>query len=52
MCRTAPASPAAECPGYPPPLGVARHLTDDELAASLADTLQDWDRASDLWLFG
>ena len=42
----------AACPGYPPRLGVARYLSDEEMAASLADTLQGWDRSSDLWLFG
>ncbi|WP_206997401.1 gamma-glutamylcyclotransferase [Trinickia mobilis] len=44
--------PAATCPGYPPRLGVARYLTDEQMAASLADTLQGWDGSSDLWLFG
>jgi glutathione-specific gamma-glutamylcyclotransferase len=50
--RLAPDLPAAPCPGYPPRLGVARYLTDEEMAASLADTLHGWDGASDLWLFG
>ena len=40
------------CPGYPPSLGESRLLTDEELRASLDRTLQDWDRKSDLWLFG
>jgi cation transport protein ChaC len=40
------------CPGYPPSLGESRLLSDDELRASLACTLKDWDGASDLWLFG
>jgi cation transport protein ChaC len=40
------------CPGYPPALGESRLLTDDELRASLDCTLRDWDRCSDLWLFG
>ncbi|QCP48219.1 gamma-glutamylcyclotransferase [Trinickia violacea] len=47
----APDLPAA-CPGYPPRLGVARYLSEEEMAASLADTLQGWDRSNDLWLFG
>jgi cation transport protein ChaC len=38
--------------GYPPALGIPRYLTQDELDASLAATMKDWDRASDLWLFG
>lgn len=38
--------------GYPPSLGEARLLSDEELAASLASTLEHWDGASDLWLFG
>jgi glutathione-specific gamma-glutamylcyclotransferase len=40
------------CPGYPPMLGESRLLTDEELRASLDFTLRDWDRKSDLWLFG
>ncbi|WP_240702194.1 gamma-glutamylcyclotransferase [Trinickia terrae] len=40
------------CPGYPPSLGVAQYLTDEEMAASLAGALQGWDGQSDLWLFG
>jgi cation transport protein ChaC len=39
-------------PGYPPTLGASRLLTEDELRASLAATLANWDGASDLWLFG
>jgi len=37
---------------YPPPIGNGRLLTDDELAVSLDASLSDWDRRSDLWLFG
>ncbi|MFC5431048.1 gamma-glutamylcyclotransferase [Paraburkholderia denitrificans] len=40
------------CPGYPPFLGESRVLTDAELRASLDCALKDWDRTSDLWLFG
>jgi cation transport protein ChaC len=40
------------CPDYPPALGESRLLTDEELRASLECTLRDWDRQSDLWLFG
>jgi glutathione-specific gamma-glutamylcyclotransferase len=40
------------CPDYPPVLGESRLLTDEELRASLESTLSDWDRKSDLWLFG
>jgi glutathione-specific gamma-glutamylcyclotransferase len=40
------------CPGYPPALGESRLLTEEELHASLECTLRDWDRKSDLWLFG
>lgn len=36
---------------YPPDLGEARHLTSDELAASLDRTLHGWDGHTDLWLF-
>src|SRR6202022_3862968 len=43
---------AASSFASPPTLGEARLLTDKELAASLACTLKDWDRTSDLWLFG
>jgi len=39
-------------PGYPPTLGASRLLTEDELRASLAATLANWDGTSDLWLFG
>ncbi|MFP6558008.1 gamma-glutamylcyclotransferase [Paraburkholderia sp. B3] len=42
----------APCPGYPPALGEPRLLTEAELRASLDGTLADWDRTSDLWLFG
>ena len=38
--------------GYPPSLGEAKLLSDEELAASLACAMKDWDGASDLWLFG
>lgn len=44
---------AATCPpAYPPPIGEGRLLTEDDLAASLAHTLLDWDGKQDLWLFG
>jgi glutathione-specific gamma-glutamylcyclotransferase len=42
---------AADC-GYPPSLGEARWLSDEELDASLTCVLEDWDGSSDLWLFG
>jgi cation transport protein ChaC len=45
------ASPHEPC-GYPPSLGQARLLSDEELAASLACTLEGWDGERDLWLFG
>jgi cation transport protein ChaC len=38
--------------GYPPSLGEARLLSDEELDASLACALKDWDGSHDLWLFG
>jgi cation transport protein ChaC len=38
--------------GYPPKLVETPLLTDDELAASREKTLVNWDRKSDLWLFG
>ncbi|CAB3757912.1 gamma-glutamylcyclotransferase [Paraburkholderia humisilvae] len=41
-----------DCPDYPPALGESRLLSDDELRASMNDTLSRWDHASDLWLFG
>ncbi len=44
--------PAAGDCRYPPALGEARLLSDDELAASLACALKDWDGKRDLWLFG
>jgi cation transport protein ChaC len=37
---------------YPPSLGEARLLSDEELDASLTSALKDWDGSSDLWLFG
>jgi glutathione-specific gamma-glutamylcyclotransferase len=37
---------------YPPVLGPGRLLSEEELAASLARTLTDWDGKADLWLFG
>ncbi|SAL52323.1 gamma-glutamylcyclotransferase [Caballeronia humi] len=37
---------------YPPKLVETPLLTDDELAASREKTLVNWDRKSDLWLFG
>ncbi|KVE37453.1 gamma-glutamylcyclotransferase [Burkholderia sp. TSV86] len=49
MDHPAPLLPAR---AYPPPLGEARYLSDAELAASLAAALANWDRMSDLWLFG
>ena len=42
----------ARCPNYPPSLGESRLLTEAELTESLECTLGNWDRASDLWLFG
>lgn len=39
-------------PAYPPSIGDGRLLTEDELAASLALTMRDWDGQQDLWLFG
>ncbi|EGD02812.1 ChaC family protein, partial [Burkholderia sp. TJI49] len=39
-------------PAYPPSIGEGRLLTEDELAASLAHTMRDWDGRQDLWLFG
>lgn len=30
-------------PAYPPSIGDGRLLTEDELAASLAHTMRDWD---------
>ncbi|BAN22175.1 gamma-glutamylcyclotransferase [Caballeronia insecticola] len=47
------AEPApAPCPDYPPALRESALLSDDELAASREAMLVDWDRKSDLWLFG
>ena len=40
------------CPDYPPALGESRLLSEDELRASLACTLEGWDGESDMWLFG
>ncbi len=37
---------------YPPPIGEGRLLTEAELATSLEASLADWDRRTDLWLFG
>ncbi len=37
---------------YPPMLGEPHLLTDEELAVSREATLKDWDRKTDLWLFG
>jgi glutathione-specific gamma-glutamylcyclotransferase len=37
---------------YPPMLGESRLLTDEELAVSREAMLKDWDRKTDLWLFG
>ncbi len=39
-------------PDYPPKLVESPLLTDEELAASRERTLVNWDRKSDLWLFG
>ncbi|KGB97455.1 chaC-like family protein [Burkholderia multivorans] len=39
-------------PAYPPSIGEGRLLTEEELAASLAQTMRDWDGRQDLWLFG
>ena len=44
--------PATPCPDYPPALGESALLTDEQLAASREAALADWDRKSDLWLFG
>lgn len=44
--------PGAPCPGYPPTLGESRLLSEDELRASLACMLANWDGQTDLWLFG
>jgi cation transport protein ChaC len=38
--------------GYPPKLVETPLLTDEQLAASREKTLVNWDRKSDLWLFG
>jgi cation transport protein ChaC len=45
-----PLAPVSE--GYPPKLVDSPLLTDDELAASREHALRNWDRESDLWLFG
>jgi len=47
-----PAEKTSGCDGYPPKLGESRLFTEDELRASLDRTLAQWDRESDLWLFG
>lgn len=48
----APTNSESCCEGYPPFLGEPRHLTDDELATSLAGAFSHWDRQADLWMFG
>jgi cation transport protein ChaC len=45
------ASPSP-CPGYPPALGEARYLSEDELRHSLDRTLACQDPDAGLWLFG
>ncbi|PMS36339.1 cation transport protein ChaC [Trinickia symbiotica] len=45
------AAAAGDC-AYPPALAEGRLLSDEELAASLARALKDWDGKCDLWLFG
>jgi cation transport protein ChaC len=44
--------PAPELPLYPPLLKARPLLDETQLAASLESSLRDWDRSSDLWLFG
>jgi glutathione-specific gamma-glutamylcyclotransferase len=44
--------PTLPCTVYPPALGNSALLSDEELAASREATLANWDRKSDLWLFG
>ncbi|MGA7811765.1 gamma-glutamylcyclotransferase, partial [Caballeronia sp.] len=39
-------------PDYPPVFKESRLLTDDELAKSREAALANWDRKTDLWLFG
>ncbi|AKJ69068.1 hypothetical protein PATSB16_32930 [Pandoraea thiooxydans] len=36
---------------YPPDLGIARHLSQEEMAASLDGALRHWDGKADIWLF-
>jgi cation transport protein ChaC len=39
-------------PAYPPALDESPHLSDEELACSLAESLREWDGVADLWIFG
>ncbi|WP_286799045.1 gamma-glutamylcyclotransferase [Pandoraea sp. 64-18] len=54
---TAPETPPASvssgpgCNQYPPDLGDARHLSQQELAGSLDTALAHWDGREDLWIF-
>ena len=43
---------AASVSCYPPALGEARYLTDEELAKSLDHTLSQWHDDGDFWIFG
>ena len=50
---------AVQCPwslmistDYPPNFGTSRHLSEEELVASLVASLRDWDGISNIWLFG
>ncbi len=45
------ASSGPACNQYPPDLGDARHLSQEELAGSLDATLTHWDGREDLWIF-
>lgn len=53
----APAAPSVPvttgqaCNHYPPDLGIARHLTPEELSRSLDTALAGWNGKTDLWLF-
>ncbi|VVE29900.1 gamma-glutamyl cyclotransferase [Pandoraea cepalis] len=55
--RSAPETPSASvssgpgCNQYPPDLGDARHLSQQELAGSLDTALAHWDGREDLWIF-
>lgn len=54
---TAPESPQASvssgpgCTQYPPDLGIARHLSPEELSRSLDAALAGWNGKQDLWIF-